>query len=132
LSRPRLATSADGIRWKWEGRVLAAGTTGWDQFTARLTTAVPRREGGWLGLYDGSAKVEENYEERCGLAQSADLRSWERLGSRPAVGAAGGPGTVRYVESVEVGNRVLFFFERTRSDGAHELCVSPAVPDRAD
>ena len=42
------------------------------------------------------------------------------------VGAAGGPGTVRYVESVVHRGRTLFFFERTRADGAHELCVADA------
>ncbi|MGH2471356.1 MAG: hypothetical protein ACRDG6_02995 [Candidatus Limnocylindria bacterium] len=131
-----LATSADGLRWKWEGRVFAGATKGWDRSTARLTTAF-RAEDGWRGLYDGSADISENYEERCGMARSADLRTWERLGSGPAVGAAGGPGTVRYVESVVFGERLLFFFERTRPDGAHELCsasapLSGSDPDTSD
>ncbi|OLE77067.1 MAG: hypothetical protein AUG02_02770 [Chloroflexi bacterium 13_1_20CM_2_70_9] len=89
-SETGLAESADGLRWTWRGRVLAAGK-GWDRFTARLATAVSDSEGGWLGLYDGSASLEENYEERCGLARSPDLRRWERLGDGPGVGAAGGP-----------------------------------------
>jgi hypothetical protein len=93
--------------------VLAAATKGWDTFTARLTTAFRSGEG-WVGLYDGSADVSENYEERCGMARSEDLRSWERMGRGPAVGASGGPGTVRYVESVVSGERRLFFFECTR------------------
>ena len=124
-SETGLATSA-GDHWKWEGKVLAASERGWDRFTARLTTAF--RDGdGWVGLYDGSADITENYEERCGLARSADLRTWERIGNGPAVGAAGGPATVRYVESVTVRGFVLFYFERTRPDGAHELCVSGSV-----
>jgi hypothetical protein len=49
---------------------------------------------------------------------------WERVGSGPTIGAAGGPGTVRYVESVVVRDSVRFFFERTRADGAHELFTS--------
>jgi hypothetical protein len=122
-SETGLATSADGLRWTWEGRVFAAAPAGWDRATARITTAV--RDGdGWLGFYDGAAAIEENYEERCGLARSRDLRSWERAGERPAVGSAGGLGTVRYVESVVLGEKVLFFYERTRADGAHDLCVS--------
>ena len=79
-----------------------------------------------VGLYDGASDISENYEERCGLARSADLRTWERIGSAPAIGAAGGPGTVRYTESVVFRERLLFFFERTSVDGAHELCVSSA------
>jgi len=122
-SETGVASSADGLRWRWEGKVLAASRAGWDRFASRLTTAI--RDGdGWLGLYDGSATVEENYEERCGLARSADLRTWEKVGDGPAVGSAGGPGTVRYVESVAVGEKLLFLFERTRADGAHDLCVS--------
>lgn len=103
--------------------MFAAATKGWDKATARLTTAFRSRDG-WLRLYDGSADIGENYEERCGIARSTDLRTWERIGSGPAIGAAGGPGTVRYVESVVFGDRILFFFERTRADGAHELCTS--------
>ena len=126
-SETGLATSADGLRWKWEGNVLAPSVSGWDRFTARLTTAF-RADGGWLGLYDGSSEIGQNYEERCGVARSADLRSWERVGSAPSVGAAGGPGTVRYVESVQYRGALHFFFERTRADGAHELCVSRVDP----
>jgi hypothetical protein len=130
-SETGLATSADGLRWRWEGRVFAGAAKGWDKATARLTTAF-RSGDGWLGLYDGSADISQNYEERCGLAQSADLRTWERSGSGPAVGAAGGPGTVRYVESVVFGERLVFFFERTRVDGAHELCMSSVPLSEAD
>jgi hypothetical protein len=130
-SETGLATSADGLRWKWEGKVLAAATKGWDKATARLTTAF-RHGDGWVGLYDGASDISENYEERCGMARSADLRTWERMGSAPAVGAAGGPGTVRYVESVVFGSRLLFFFERTRTDGAHELCTSSVPISESD
>jgi hypothetical protein len=126
-SETGLATSLDGMRWKWEGRILAAGTKGWDKATARLTTAFRSGEG-WAGLYDGASDIGENYEERCGMARSGDLRTWERIGSGPAIGAAGGPGTVRYVESVVFRERLLFFFERTRSDGAHDLCMASASP----
>ena len=122
-SETGLATSVDGLRWKWEGSVFAPAAKGWDKATARLTTAF-RSGDEWIGLYDGASDISENYEERCGMARSADLRVWERVGSAPAIGAAGGPGTVRYAESVVLGDRLLFFFERTRADGAHELCTS--------
>ena len=122
-SETGLATSVDGLRWKWEGSVFAPAAKGWDKATARLTTAF-RKGDEWIGLYDGASDISENYEERCGMARSADLRTWERMGSAPAIGAAGGPGTVRYAESVVFGERLLFFFERTRADGAHELCMS--------
>jgi hypothetical protein len=121
-SETGLATSLDGLRWKWDGRVFAASAKGWDKATAGLTTAFRSGED-WIGIYDGASDISENYEERCGMARSTDLRTWERIGSGPAIGAAGGPGTVRYVESIVVGASVRFFFERTRPDGAHELCT---------
>ena len=130
-SETGLATSTDGLRWKWEGRIFAPSAKGWDKATARLSTAF-RSGDGWLGLYDGASDISENYEERCGMARSFDLRTWERIGSGPAIGAAGGPRTVRYVESVVFGERLLFFFERTRADGAHELCMSSAPLSESD
>ncbi len=121
LSASGLATSADGRRWSWEGPVLVPGATGWDSFTTRLSTAV-RERNGWLGLYDGSASLAENYEERCGLARSTDLRHWERVSrDGPAIGTAKGQGGVRYVDIAADGG---VFYEYTRADGAHELRVT--------
>ncbi|MGH2491233.1 MAG: hypothetical protein ACRDF9_06955 [Candidatus Limnocylindria bacterium] len=121
LSASGVATSVDGRHWTWEGPTLWPSASGWDAYTARLTTAV--RDGdGWLGLYDGSASLAENYEERCGLARSTDLRKWERISVEgPAIGTARGPGGVRYVD-VTAGGDV--FYEYTRPDGAHELRVT--------
>jgi hypothetical protein len=121
LSATGLATSADGRRWAWEGPVLAPDASGWDSFTTRLSTAV-RDGAGWLGLYDGSASLGENYEERCGIARSTDLRRWERVSLEgPAIGTARGPGGVRYVEISPGGDA---FYEYTRADGSHELRVA--------
>jgi hypothetical protein len=121
LSATGLATSADGRLWRWEGPVLVPSASGWDSFTTRLSTAV--RDGdGWLGLYDGSASLSENYEERCGLARSRDLRHWERVSlDGPAIGTRRGAGGVRYVEVTAAGD---VFYEYTRTDGAHELRVA--------
>jgi hypothetical protein len=118
LSVSGVATSVDGKRWTWEGPTLWPSPSGWDSYTSRLSTVV--RDGdGWLGLYDGSASVAENYEERCGLARSTDLRQWERVSlDGPAIGTRVGPGGVRYVEITEAGE---VFYEYTRPDGAHEL-----------
>ena len=121
LSVSGVATSVDGKRWTWEGPTLWPSASGWDSFTARLSTAV--REGdGWVGLYDGSASLAENYEERCGVARSTDLRRWERVSKEgPLIGTARGPGGVRYVDISDGGDA---FFEYTRADGSHELRVA--------
>ena len=121
LSVSGVATSVDGRSWTWEGPTLWPSASGWDAFTTRLTTAVPDGDG-WLGLYDGSASLAENYEERCGLARSRDLRSWERVSiDGPSIGTARGPGGVRYVDITAAGD---VFYEYTRADGAHELRVA--------
>lgn len=121
LSATGVATSVDGRRWTWEGPILVPSASGWDSFTARLSTAV--RDGdGWLGLYDGSASLAENYEERCGIARSRDLRHWERVSlDGPAIGTARGAGGVRYVEVTPGGD---VYYEYTRPDGAHELRIA--------
>lgn len=116
-----LATSADGRVWRWEGSVLMPSDDGWDRYAARLNSAV-RVGNEWLGFYDGSASVDENYEERCGLAASPDLRTWRRLRpSGPVVGAQHGPGSVRYVEALRTSDGIRYFFEYTRADGSHDL-----------
>ena len=117
-SETGLATSADGVSWEWSGIVLGASDRGWDRSTSRLTAAMPDGSG-WAGFYDGAASLAENYEERCGIARSTDLRTWERVSvDGPAVGAASGPGGVRYVSATDAGD---IFWEHTRADGSHEL-----------
>lgn len=117
-SETGLATSRDGVSWKWEGIVLGPSERGWDRSTARLTAAVSDGHD-WLGYYDGAASLAENYEERCGLVRSKDLRAWERVSvDGPEVGAAHGPGRVRYVATTDAGD---IFWEHTRADGSHEL-----------
>lgn len=116
-----LATSADGIRWRWERTILEPRDGAWDAYAARINSAVWRPPV-WVGYYDGSRSVAENYEERCGLAASGDLRVWHRLSEDgPMIGPNGGPGSVRYVEAVQGPGWVRFYYEYTRTDGAHEL-----------
>lgn len=116
-----LATSKDGLAWTWQGSILEPSGDGWDRYAARLNT-VYRHEGVFVGLYDGSRDVSENYEERCGLAVSTDLRTWTRLSvDGPAAGSNGGPGTVRYAEAVQAAGWTRFYYEYTRDDGSHEL-----------
>ncbi|WP_219502208.1 hypothetical protein [Nonomuraea ceibae] len=122
-----LAVSHDGgEEFRWEGEALAVGG-GWDRYQARLNSVVPV-EGGFLGFYDGSASHEENYEERCGLAVSADLRSWRSL-------TPGGPwsvspyatGSLRYVNALAVGDEWWFYYELTRADGSHDLRLTRSL-----
>jgi len=116
-----LATSEDGLAWTWHGAILEPSDDGWDRYAARLNT-VYRHGGVFVGLYDGAGDVSENYEERCGLAVSGDLRTWTRLSTKgPAAGPNGGPGSVRYAEAVQAAGWTRFYYEYTRDDGSHEL-----------
>jgi hypothetical protein len=117
-----LATSADGRRWEWKGRILDPGAPlAWDGYQARLNSLLPLA-GFWLGFYDGAESARENYEEHCGLATSIDLHHWIKLTPKqPAVLAPHGTGSVRYVEAVRQDDSMHCYYEYARPDGAHEL-----------
>ena len=115
-----LASSRDGRTWQWHGPCLRTGT-GWDRYQARLGCALPVGPL-WVGLYDGSASVEENYEERLGVAVSADLLQWRSLTpDGPAVLSAGASGSVRYADLLPADEGLWVYFECSRADGAHDL-----------
>ena len=117
-----LATSTDGRRWEWEGRILDTGPShAWDRYQSRLNSVVPLA-GFWLGFYDGAESERENYEEHCGLAMSTDLRRWTKLTTeQPAILAPHGTRSVRYVEAVLKDGDLHCYYEYARADGAHEL-----------
>jgi hypothetical protein len=116
-----LAIGLEGRDFAWQSSVLDVGT-GWDRYQARLNSLVALPGGAWVGFYDGSAGADENYEERCGLALSHDLRHWHRLtASAPWMVSPHGSGSLRYLDAVPVGEELWLYFEYARADGAHEL-----------
>ncbi|MHB0876520.1 MAG: hypothetical protein ACYC5O_10820 [Anaerolineae bacterium] len=119
-----LAISEDGVHWQWQGEVFAPSASGWDCWASRLGSLVYVPPV-WVGFYDGAAGVAENYEERCGLAVTTDLRHFYRVStSGPAITSPHGSGSVRYVDGVHARGAYWFYYEFTRADGAHELRVS--------
>lgn len=123
-SHSGLAISPDGIHWEWEGDIFSPSEREWDAYAARLGS-IAWTPPVFMGLYDGSRDVRENYEERCGLASSFDLRRWERVTSfAPWVTVPYGSGSVRYVDVIRCGDRWRFYYEMTRPDGSHELRVA--------
>jgi len=115
-----LATSADGRTWRYQGTCLQPGG-GWDRYQARIGCAVPVGPV-WVGLYDGSADVSANYEERLGVAICTDLRSWRSVSpDGPAVTSAGPTGSVRYADVLPGRGGLWVYFECARPDGAHDL-----------
>jgi hypothetical protein len=119
-----LAIGLDGRSFEWQGSILTVGT-GWDRYQARLNSMAPLPGGAWVGFYDGSAGANENYEERCGLAISHDLRHWNRLtAGAPWMVSPHGSGSLRYLDAVPVGDELWLYYEYARADGAHDLRLS--------
>jgi hypothetical protein len=116
-----VAVSTDGgASWAWLGDSLVGGD-GWDAYEARLNCVLPLGDR-YVGLYDGSASVAENYEERCGVAVSRDARIWVRATlDGPWVVSPHASGSLRYQAIAVRDGEVFFYYEYARSDAAHEL-----------
>jgi len=123
-SHTGLATSVDGRVWQWEGDILSPPDEGWDAYCTRIGSVLYRPPV-FLGFYDGSRSVEENYEEKAGLAVSFDLRNWRRLTlDGPWVLSPHASRALRYVEVIEARGSLWYYYEYTRADGSHELRAS--------
>lgn len=115
-----LAHSLDGIKFTWSGEILPVGQ-GWDGYQSRLNSVVNLGDI-FLGFYDGSASEKENYEERCGLAVSFDLKNWDKLTpTAPWVTSPFASGSLRYVQGLLKDQELWLYYEYTRRDAAHEL-----------
>ncbi|MCY0879248.1 MAG: hypothetical protein OWU84_09940 [Firmicutes bacterium] len=125
-----LAFSSDGRRFAWLGMALQPQEQGWDQYTARVTTALPVPPG-FLLFYDGGESVQQNFEEVTGLAVTTDLLHVQRLTpERPLLESPYGPGAFRYVDYAELHGHWYFYYEIAEADGSHSLSVS-MVPQAA-
>ncbi|HSV74125.1 MAG TPA: hypothetical protein VLH79_10235 [Chthonomonadales bacterium] len=127
-SATALAISQDAERWHWAGEVLSPRPGAWDAYAARITAVWPSGPG-YLAFYDGSQSVEDNYEERAGLACSADLRTWHRVSlDGPVARSPWGTGSLRYVEVVGEGRDRVALYELCLPDGSHELRLQALKP----
>jgi hypothetical protein len=126
-SRTGAAISGDGRHFQWIGDISpgTAGDRNWDDYCRRIGALAPIQSGGYLAFYDGSASVDENYEEKTGLAISFDLRTYYSLSpDRPALVSPYGSGSLRYIDVLSVGHELFYYYEIARPDGGHELRVS--------
>ncbi|MFQ6131154.1 MAG: hypothetical protein ACE5R4_03890 [Armatimonadota bacterium] len=120
-SHTGLAVSGDGFRFEWLGDVFAPRDVGWDAYAARIGSLLWLPPA-WVAFYDGSAGVEENYEERTGLAVSLDLRRFHRVTYEgPLLTSPHASGSLRYVDALKVGREIYYYYEYARPDGSHEL-----------
>lgn len=122
-----LAISRDLDRWEWNGTVFAPGVSGWDQYCRRINSVVPVSGGAqkktrFLAFYDGSASHLENYEEKCGLAVSDDLRQWQSITAEAPIFTSPHASTsLRYLDAKFAGGKWQLFYEFARADGAHDM-----------
>ncbi len=125
VSATALATSKDLDNWDWQGVVLTPeGKTGWDKYCRRINSVLPL-DGKYYAFYDGSAGHHENYEEKTGLAISDDLIDWKVLSpDEPVVLSPHASGSLRYIDAQHVGDEIVFIYELTRENGAHEMRIS--------
>ncbi|MGH7944669.1 MAG: hypothetical protein ACREH8_17310 [Opitutaceae bacterium] len=129
-----LATSRDLDRWEWHGPVFAPGATGWDQYCRRINSVVrlaggPSQPDRFLAFYDGSASHLENYEEKCGLAVSDDLRQWRSITpEKPAVTSPHASTSLRYIDAIFANGAWHLFYEFARADGAHDMRMVTCPP----
>jgi hypothetical protein len=121
VSATGLATSPDLDHWQWQGVIFKPAASGWDSYCRRINSVLSH-EGGFVGFYDGSASHTENYEEKTGLAVSADLRDWRTLTpGGPLCTSPHGSGSLRYVDAQVREGLIQVFNEMARPDGAHDL-----------
>ncbi len=120
-----LAISDDGIHFRWQGDVLVPGPAGaWDSNVARMACLLYQAPV-WCMFYDGRTGKGDVYEDRTGLAVSADLHHFERLStSGPVLQSPWGSGALRYMDAVPIGDRIYYYYECCRPDGSHETRVS--------
>lgn len=134
-SATALAISRDLDTWEWQGVILAPPEVGWDKYCRRLNSValLPDAAGGrarHLGFFDGSASHLENYEERCALALTEDLRRWDSISPRaPAFISPWGSGSIRYVDAKLARGTWHLFYEFAREDGAHDLRLITCSPE---
>ena len=122
-----LATSADGVTWRWEGPILKPAKGAWDAYATRIGT-LWYESPVWLAFYDGSADVSENYEERCGLAYSFDLRTFHRATpDGPLFHTPHGAGAIRYFDVLRLSDATFVYYEMALPDGSHDLRVFRSV-----
>ena len=120
-SHTALALSNDGVHFEWQGDVFTPPQEGWDAYAGRLG-CVLYMPPVFNVFYDGGARVEENYEEKTGLAISFDLMHYHRITDKgPILVSPYASGSLRYMDVVKFEDTLYYYYEYARANGSHEL-----------
>jgi len=118
-----LAVSQDGVHFAWLGDATCPGR-GWDRQIARVS-CVLHTPPVFQVFYDGRTGAGDIYEDKTGLYITADLRTFHKLTpDAPLLQSPHGQGCLRYLDAVPAEDRIFYYYEYGRPDGAHELRVS--------
>lgn len=130
ISRTGLALSQNGRDFEWQGDLFSPEETGWDRWCRRICCVVPCAEG-LTAFYDGAADVSSNYEEQTGIAAGPDIRSLQSVTpDGPRLVSPHASGSLRYMDAVIMADRIHYYYEYARPDGAHETRVNIVNLDR--
>jgi hypothetical protein len=114
-------TSDDGISWQWHGTALAGRPGRWDSRGARVAEVLWRAADDVVAFYDGRADASQNWEELTGIAVGAPA-ALAAAGEEPDLTSPETGTGLRYVSAVPLDDGAWrFYYEVTRSDGAHDL-----------
>lgn len=118
-----LAISHNGVDFKWLGSVLEPGDK-WDRNVARLS-CILYDPPVFYALYDGRTGIGDFYEDRVGYAISLDLKHFYKISvDEPLLESPWGTKALRYVDAVQVEDKIYFYYECSIKDGSHELRLS--------
>jgi hypothetical protein len=117
----RYAESPDGLQWSLGPDCISGRSGSWDARGARITEVVPSG-GKWFAYYDGRSSVEENAEERTGIAVGDSPDHFEASGTEPAAMSPWGSGSLRYATVLALADDTQrVYFEACLPDGSHGL-----------
>ncbi len=124
VSRTGLATSLDGRNFEWQGDIFSPTGEGWDAWCRRICSVI-YIDGTLTAFYDGASDVSGNYEEQTGILSGQDIRSMTCLTpDGPILKSPHASGSLRYVDAIQFPDRIHYYYEYARDDGAHELRMS--------
>jgi len=121
-----LATSQDGEKWIRKGLVLPRSY--WHEYHTRMSCLIPT-EKGFIYLYEGSSFswYEPHFNLNVGFGYTVDMRNFFDLTTQePSLYSStrGNFSTIRYMDYVFLNDKVLFYYEAARDNGAFELRVT--------
>jgi beta-fructofuranosidase len=135
LKAPRALESLDLVDWDVHADALLPDAKRWDDVALWTGSAVRGDDGTWRMYYTALSSDPGHgvKDQRIGLAESRDLRSWQRVGDRPLV--APDPRWYRTIDGTHSETwRDPFVFADPEGDGWHMLITArhPDAPRRSD